>query len=320
MTSIVRTTSIIGLDIGGTKTAILEAILEPNAAQLPIHQRREILTHAQDPFPITFERICVEIDAVIAEARRNGRTPSALSVSIGGPLKIEEGIILRTNHLPNWENVRLKEVLTERYRLPCYIEHDGNAGALAEFYFGAGRGAQNVIFLTAGTGLGAGLIFNGKIYRGTTDAAGEVGHIRIAEDGPVEYAKAGSWEGYASGSGMVKLARMRQPGRWPDSFTTRDLIQQALAGDADALAVVHESGVNLGKGLAVLVDVLNPEVIVLGSLAVALGDLWLEPAREVVRREAIGILADACRIVPSALGPKIGDVAAFMAAYARLIS
>ena len=236
------------------------------------------------------------------------------------PLKIEEGIILRTNHLPNWENVRLKDVLTERYGVPCYIEHDGNAGALAEFYFGAGRGAQNVIFLTAGTGLGAGLIFNGKIYRGTTDAAGEVGHIRIAEDGPVEYAKAGSWEGYASGSGMVKLARMRQPGRWPDSLTTRDLIQQALAGDADALAVVHESGVNLGKGLAVLVDVLNPEVIVLGSLAVALGDLWLEPAREVVRREAIGILADACRIVPSALGPKIGDVAAFMAAYTRLIS
>ena len=311
-------TSTIGLDIGGTKTAILEATLEPGAAQLPIHQRREILTHAQDAFPITFERIGVEINEVMAEAKRNGRTPSALSVSIGGPLKIEEGIILRTNHLPNWENVRLKDVLGERYGLPCHIEHDGNAGALAEFYFGAGRGAQNVIFLTAGTGLGAGLIFNGKIYRGTTDAAGEVGHMRIAEDGPVEYGKAGSWEGYASGSGLVKLARLRKPGRWAEPLTTRVLIQQALAGDTDARAVVHESGVNLGKGLAVLIDILNPEVIVLGSLAVALGELWLGPAREVVKREAIDILADACRIVPSQLGSTIGDVAAFMAAYTRL--
>ena len=316
-------TSVIGLDVGGTKTAILEATLAPGASQLPIHQRREILTHAQDAFPITFERICAEIDAALAEARQGGRAPAMMSVSIGGPLKIEEGGILRTNHLPNWENVRLKDVLSERYHLPCHIEHDGNAGALAEFYFGAGRyadgrRAQNLIFLTAGTGLGAGLIFNGKIYRGTTDAAGEVGHIRIAEDGPVEYAKAGSWEGYASGSGLVKLARLRKPNHWPEPLTTRTLIQQALAGDADALAVVRESGENLGKGLAVLIDILNPEVIVLGSLAVALGELWLGPAREVVRREAIDILADACQIVPSQLGPAIGDVAAFMAAYVKL--
>lgn len=302
--------TLIGLDVGGTKTAVLLGSVDQAAQKLEILARREIATISKDAFPITFERICAEIDAL-------GQKPDAISVSIGGPLKIEEGIILRTNHLPNWENVHLKEVISQRYGVPCHVEHDGNAGALAEFYFGAGRGAQNVIFFTAGTGLGAGLIFNGKIYRGTTDAAGEVGHIRMADDGPVEYQKAGSWEGFCSGSGLIKLAKLRQPGRWPVDLSTRMLIGAALAGDADALALVRESGEWLGRGLAMVIDMLNPEVIVLGSLAVALGDLWLGPARDVVRREAIGILADACRIVPSELGPKIGDYAAFMAVYAR---
>ena len=307
-------TTAIGLDIGGTKTAILlgEIGAPVSGRELNILTRHEIATQARDPFPITFERICAEIATIT-----QGRPIDAISVSIGGPLKIEAGIILRTNHLPNWENVRLKEILSQRYGVPCHVEHDGNAGALAEFYFGAGRGAQNVIFFTAGTGLGAGLIFNGRIYRGTTDAAGEVGHIRIAEDGPVEYQKAGSWEGYCSGAGLIKLAKLRQPGRWPEELTTRHLITAAREGDADALALVRESGEYLGRGLAMVIDMLNPEVIVLGSLAVALGDLWLGPAREMVRRESIGILAEACRIVPSALGAKIGDYAAFMAAYVK---
>ncbi len=310
-------TTIIGLDVGGTKTAILlgEIGAATEGRTLTIRARREIATLSQDAFAVTFERICAEIAVLMA-----GQPPiEAISVSIGGPLKIEQGIILRTNHLPNWENVRLKDILSQRYGVPCHVEHDGNAGALAEFYFGAGRGAQNVIFFTAGTGLGAGLIFNGRIYRGTTDAAGEVGHIRIAEDGPVEYQKAGAWEGYCSGAGLIKLAHLRQPGRWPDDLTTRHLITAAREGDPDASALIKESGEYLGRGLAMVIDMLNPEVIVLGSLAVALGELWLGPAREMVRREAIGILADACRIVPSELGAKIGDYAAFMAVFVREI-
>ena len=303
--------TIIGLDVGGTKTAIL--LGEITGAALNIVARREIATQASDAFEVTFERICAEIDAIVMA----GHTFDAISVSIGGPLKIEEGIILRTNHLPNWENVRLKDILSARYGVPCHVEHDGNAGALAEFYFGAGRGAQNVIFFTAGTGLGAGLIFNGCIYRGSTDAAGEVGHIRMANDGPVEYQKAGSWEAYCSGAGLIKLAKLRQPGRWPDDLSTRHLVTAAREGNPDAVALIHESGEMLGRGLAMVIDMLNPEVIVLGSLAVALGDLWLGPARAMVRQEAIGILADACRIVPSELGAQIGDYAAFMAAYVQ---
>jgi glucokinase len=239
---------------------------------------------------------------------------AALSVSIGGPLKIEEGIILSPPHLPNWVNVPLKSRLADRYGLPVYVEHDGNAGALAEHYFGSAKGAKNVIFLTTGTGLGGGLILNGRIYRGTTDTAGEVGHIRLADDGPVEYGKAGSWEAFCSGAGMVKLAHALYVGHWPESLTTRELVKQAVDGDEHARHVIRTSGQWLGRGLAILVDTLNPEVIVLGSLGGTLGDLFLEPAREVVRAECLPQPAAACRIVPSALGSRLGDVASLMAA------
>jgi glucokinase len=125
--------TIIGLDIGGTKTAILEGSFEAD-----ILQRREIPTQAQDAFDVTFERINTEVDAVLKAAQLAGHHISAISVSIGGPLKIEEGIILAPPHLPNWVNVPLKGLLAQRYGVPVYVEHDGNAGALAEFLFGAG--------------------------------------------------------------------------------------------------------------------------------------------------------------------------------------
>jgi glucokinase len=301
--------TILAFDIGGTKTAILEGTRDAE-----VLQRREIPTRAQDPFAVTFERMCAEADAILAQARAEGRAADAVSVSIGGPLDIARGVIQSPPHLPNWVDAPLKDRLAARFGLPVFVEHDGNAGALAEVYFGAGRGARNVIFLTAGTGLGGGIILDGRIYRGTTDTAGEVGHVRLADDGPVEYGKAGSWEGFCSGAGMLQLAHRLRPGRWPQALTTRELVGQALDGDPDARAVARASGEWLGRGLAMLVDTLNPEVIVLGSLAAALGDLLLEPARRVVQAEALPKPAAACRIVPAELGARLGDVAALMAA------
>lgn len=300
--------NIIGLDIGGTKIAIIEG-----SENAEILQRREIPTQPAEPFTSTFERACAQIDTVIHGAVDAGRVVDAMSVSIGGPLQIEAGIILSPPHLPNWVNIPLKSLLVTRYKLPVFVEHDGNAGALAEFYFGAARGTRNAIFLTAGTGLGGGMILNGELYRGATDTAGEVGHIRLADSGPVEYGKAGSWEAFCSGAGMVKLAHDMHPGRWPEALTTRQLIDLALNGDEHARQVIHRSGEWLGRGLAILVDTLNPEVIVLGSLGGALGDLFLQPAREVVKAECLPLAADACRIVPAELGARIGDVAALMA-------
>jgi glucokinase len=293
---------ILGLDIGGTKTAVVRG---DRAGQI-LH-RSEFPTQPERGFEPVFAELCEHIAAL------PGPSPSVASVSIGGPLQIDPGIILSPPNLPGWDNIPLKTLLQKQTNLPVYIEHDGNAGALAEWYFGAARGARNVIFLTMGTGFGGGLILNGELYRGTTDLAGEVGHLRLADDGPVAFGKAGSWEGLCGGAGIARRAAQRFPARW-GSITVRTLADLARAGDADARSIFSEVGRDLGRGLAILLDVLNPEVVVIGSLAVRLGDLVLQPAREELAREALPAAVAACRIVPAGLGERLGDVAALCAA------
>jgi glucokinase len=282
-----------------------------------VYDRTQFLTRSERGFQATFADLCQHTEVVCARAVEQGRQPSVLSVSIGGPLDITQGIIYSPPNLPGWDAVPLKQLLAECFALPTYVEHDGNAGALAEWYFGAARGAHNVIFLTMGTGLGGGLILNGQLYWGTSDLAGEVGHMRITETGPVAYGKAGSWEAFCSGTGIARLAVHRFPQRWTEGqVAVRELAELALAGDADAQAVLAEAGRYLGRGLAILLDILNPEVVVIGSLAVRLGELVLGPAREEMRREALPEAVAACRVVPAALGEGIGDVAALCAAIA----
>jgi glucokinase len=227
-------------------------------------------------------------------------------------------VLLDPPHLPGWHHVNLKARLAREFpKLPVHIEHDGNAGALAEFRFGAGRtrrGLRHLVFVTFGTGLGAGFVLNGKLLRGASDTAGEVGHWRLAPDGPLGFGKRGSWEGFASGAGLVQVARLMFPQRWHEHTPIRELVDAMLADDVEALAVAGEAGRRMGTGLALLIDALNPQLIVLGSLAVALGERILRKAREVVAEECLPQAAAACEIVPSVLGSRIGDVAALMAA------
>ncbi|HNQ22864.1 MAG TPA: ROK family protein [Phycisphaerae bacterium] len=304
---------ILGLDIGGTKTAV---VLGDRTGC--IHGRTEFATQPQRGFDATCAELLAHVDAMQRDAAAGGHSEFVVSVSIGGPLEIEAGIIRNPPNLPGWVDVPLKEILTRRIRRPVHIEHDGNAGALAEWYFGAARGARNVIFLTMGTGFGGGLILGGELYRGTTDLAGEVGHVRIADDGPLAFGKAGSWEGLCGGAGIARLAALRYPRKWNTATRTLDVAEAARAGDADALAVLDEVGRHLGRGLAILLDILNPEVIVIGSLAVRLGELVLRPAREEMQREALPGAYSACRLVPAALGERLGDVAALCAAIRAL--
>lgn len=305
--------TILGFDIGGTKTAIVEGTSEAE-----ILQREEILTEAHLPFAETFPRIAAAANRVIETAEAAGRQVRAVSVSIGGPLKISEGILIDPPHLPGWQGVHLKTALEAEFPgLPVFIEHDGNAGALAEFHFGAGKGRaglRHLIFLTFGTGIGAGLIINGQVLRGATDTAGEIGHLRLAWEGPVGFGKAGSWEGLASGQALVELAALMFPRRWSQATAIREVVEAMLADDREALIVAAEAGKWMGRGMALLVDTLNPQMIVLGSLAVALGDRVLEPARRALAEEALPQAVAACEVVPAKLGNRIGDVAALMAA------
>ena len=169
------------------------------------------------------------------------------------------------------------------------------------------------MFLTYSSGLGAGLILDGRLYRGTADGAGEVGHWGMARRGPRAYDKTGSWEAFASGIGLPLLARHLYPdGDWPAGLTAADLIERARAGDAPAVRVLEVSAGWLGRGIANLIDLLDPEIVVLGSLAVRAGDLVMPTIRRVAEQESLE--GRRCRIVASALGEQIGDVAALSAA------
>ena len=312
MTENNESATILGLDIGGSKTGLVLGDYQGR-----VLRRAEIPTPAREMFAPAFRIISGAARAFLGACQGEGLpAPGCISVSVGGPLDIHRGILYAPPHLKAWGQAPLKQRLEETFPLPVFVEHDGNAGALAEFHFGAGRGASNMVFLTMGTGLGAGLILNGRIYHGASDMAGEVGHMRMAPDGPVQYGKAGSWEGFCSGAGLVSRARLRQPERWPTETTPRDVISRALEGDAHAREIVAESGRWFGRGLALIVDMLNPDVIVVGTLGVVLGELLLAPARVALYEEALLRSVEACSIVPAQLGGKLGDTAALMAAIA----
>jgi glucokinase len=298
---------IIGLDIGGTKTAVVLGDFRGR-----ILSRKQFPTNPGRGFEPVFREIC---DSVRSAIDSSGGQIAAISISIGGPLDVLNGIIKSPPNLPTWDDIHLKKLLAERFHLPVFVEHDGNAGALAEFYFGAGRGLRNIVFITMGTGFGAGLILDGKLYRGTNDVAGEIGHIRIAESGPACYGKAGSLEGYASGSGISKLAAQMFPDVWPSPVDVSKLSEAYRAGSNQAREVFSRAAMYFGRGLAIVVDFLNPQRVILGGLGMRLQEELVEPALRVYSQEVLSEAGAVCEIVPAGLGESIGDFAALCAAY-----
>jgi glucokinase len=297
---------ILGLDIGGTKTALILG-----TPQGEIRWRKQFPTAPARGFDVFFQELSSYVRDTLANTSDH---VDAISVSIGGPLNVLEGIVQSPPNLPGWINVPLKHLLKERFALPVYVEHDGNAGALAEYYFGAGKGHRNIIFLTMGTGLGAGLIFDGRLYRGTNDTAGEIGHIRIAEDGPLCYGKAGSLEGYGSGTGIAKLAHIMFPEIWDETVNVLDVYSAWKSGSAEARQVFNRAAFHLGRGFAMMIDLLNPECIILGGLGMRIGDAFLPKVREIIHLESLRQTRETCAIVPAHLGEHIGDVASLCAA------
>ena len=297
---------ILGFDIGGTKSA---AILGTGSGEIRL--RKEIPTRTSRGFQPVFNDLCALGREVAADS---GEPVEALSVSIGGPLDVLQGIILSPPNLPGWDRIPLKSLLEKEFSLPVFIEHDGNAGALAEWMFGAGKGMKNLLFLTMGTGFGAGLILDGRLYRGTSDVAGEAGHVRIAEEGPLCYGKAGSLEGYASGTGIARLAHMLHPQLWGEEVTLRQVAEQARAGSEEARHVFDVAALRFGRGLAMLMDILNPQCIVLGGIGMRVYELLVVPALRVAQSEALPQAWEACRVVPAKLNEAIGDYAALCAA------
>ena len=306
---------ILGLDIGGTKTALV--LGEQSGA---VRARRQFPTPLHLGPNAAVEQIASAAREFLAA---EGAFPiEAAGVSIGGPLDSAAGVILGPPHLPGWNNVPLRAMLEERLGVAVFVEHDARTGALAEWRFGAGRlpdgsSVSDLIFLTLGTGLGAGIISGGRLLHGRSTRTAEAGHWRVAADGPEMFGKRGSWESYCSGAGIVALAAWRFPDRF-GQIALPDLAALARGGDAGACSVFEESAHFLGYGIALLCDVFVPDVVALGALGVRLGDLLIPGAVETLHAEALPDVAARCRVVPVALGEQIGDVAALCAALYRL--
>lgn len=312
---------ILGFDIGGTKCAVITANV--NGGEIKLLKKEKCATR----FDISPEEM---IDVLIRSAENilEGTRPEKIGISCGGPLDSRNGIILGPPNLPGWDEVHISERISRHFGVSALLQNDANACAVAEWKFGAGMGADNMVFLTFGTGLGAGLILNGRLYTGTNDNAGEAGHIRLERFGPVGYGKAGSFEGFCSGGGLAQLGYIKalekaQTGVYPLYFkkgmtaadvTAKTVADAAYKGDETAKEVYRICGEQLGKGLSVLIDILNPERIVIGSIFARSEDLLREGMERVINKEALPQSLKCCKIVPAALGEKIGDYAAVSAA------
>jgi glucokinase len=296
---------VIGLDIGGTKCAVCRG-----TADGQIDSEERLATGAWQPTLETcFEHI----------ARLEPGSAPLIGVSCGDPQDAKRGLILEPPNLPGWREVPVCQMLRDRFGGEAYLMNDANAGALAEWRWGAGQGCHNVIFITAGTGFGAGVILDDRLYEGTCGAAGEIGHVRLASEGPVGYGKAGSAEGFCSGGGIARMAvRIAQQAGWElplfgvaswDELTTRHIAEAAAQGDPRALQVFAATGERYGEVLALLVDLFNPERIMLGSVYARCRQ-WLDPTLHArMRAEALPRALACCEIVPAALGEQIGNLA-----------
>ena len=289
-----------GLDIGGTKCAL---VIGDRTGKVLARWQVATADYGAD-----WQRL---INDLLKNAEGIYTRPLAAGVSCGGPLSSARGVIMSPPNLPGWDDVHIVEWLQNRINVPAFLQNDANACALAEWQFGAGRGCKNMVFLTFGTGMGAGLILDGRLYAGTNDMAGEAGHMRLAPDGPEGYGKRGSFEGFCSGGGIRQLAQM-ELGK---DLSCKQLCELADAGDADARRVLEKSADYLGRALAVLIDILNPERIVIVSIYARAERHFKDGALSAIRREALSLSSGVCEIVPAGLGDSIGDIAALSIAW-----
>lgn len=311
----------LGIDIGGTKCAVIAGT-----------EDMEILEKINFPTDTNkgpYHAINLLLDGALSITEKLGFSGlQSIGISCGGPLDSKKGLVQSPPNLPGWDNIPIVKLFNEKFQVPVFLQNDANACALAEWKFGAGKGVENMIFLTFGTGMGAGIIADGKLISGTNDLAGEVGHIRLADDGPEAYGKKGSFEGFCSGAGIARIAQKIASEKLEkgevvsfcsgiadiDKITTKDIAEAAANGDKTALEIFEISGKQLGKGLSILIDVLNPQRIVIGSIY-ARCTQFLEPScMKVIEQEALEPSRLVCEVVPAALGDQVGDFASLSVA------
>ena len=301
------------VDLGGTK--IITAIISHKGEMIAREYHPTLADEGVQP---VIERILSGIDHLIKQSNISLSQLSAISIAAAGVIDIKNGVITESPNLPGWRNIPLRGVVEEKFKVTTLLINDADAAALGEHHFGAGKGLNNVVLLTLGTGIGGGIVINGKLYIGSPGSAAEIGHMIIEVNGPrCKCGNNGCLEMLASGTAVAgeAIVRISQgekssltemvEGKIED-ITAEKVYLAAKDGDSLAMEVIARAAHYLGIGIVNLVNIFNPEIVVIGGGMSKMEDLLLEPVRQIVKERAFPFLAQSVRIVPAQLGSDAG--------------
>lgn len=306
---------VIGVDLGGTK--INTGIVDENGKVLKSVKAPTLAK--EGPYPV-IDRIKKSIYDVLEEANMKLGDVGGIGIISPGPIDSDKGLVINPSNLPGWDHIPLVNLLKEEFNLPVMLDNDANAAALAEFLFGAGRGLKNFVYITVSTGIGGGVIINGKLYRGTNSNAAEVGHMTIDYKGPkCNCGNIGCFEVFASGTAIARLAREAvQKGRSTlikemardNEITAQHVFEAALAKDAVALELIDNEAFFLGVGISNIITFANPERIAIGGGVSKQWDMFYDKMMDTVRERTLKPMIEVCQIVKSELKDDIGILGA----------
>ena len=292
----------IGIDVGGTNVKL--ALVSPEGK---IIYSNSIPTHAEMGYEYTVNNIKEAIKTLLQETGSSAQDIQGIGFGFPGQVDYKLGIVRLAPNIPGWVEVPIEQMIEEEFHIPTRVDNDVRCAALGELNFGAGIGCENLICITVGTGIGSGIIVNGKIVRGASNAAGEIGHIKLQmQNGPIcGCGDTGCMEAFASGPAIVAMAEDYIKGGKSTKFrelanpdiTPRIVFEAAKAGDPVAKRIYTIMGEYIGIGLSSVINLLNPEKVIIGGGVAASGDFLMEPIRETVKKRAMKIAGEAVEIV-----------------------
>ncbi|MDD5312350.1 MAG: ROK family protein [Dehalococcoidia bacterium] len=302
---------VIAIDIGGTK--FIAAVIEPGGR---IISRQYCHTLADEGPARVIQRLVNSVHNIKNKARN--QNIGRIAVAVAGTIDIRNGVVVESPNLPRWHNVRLGDILFNEFGIPVSLINDANAAALGEYELGKYAGVSNLIYLTVSTGIGGGIIINGNLYEGSSGCAGEIGHMIIDVDGPeCKCGKKGCLEAFASGTAIARTAKdLLKRGRkslltqmtdgYIDAVTAEHVTRAARQGDIVACEAIRTAAHYLGIGLANVVNIFNPDVIVIGGGVSKMGNMILKPARIYMKKYAFKLPARDVKVIRSRLGTDAG--------------
>ena len=305
----------IGIDVGGTNVKL--ALVSPEGK---IIYSNSIPTHAEMGYEYTVNNIKEAIHTLLKETGSTAKDIQGIGFGFPGQVDYKSGIVRLAPNIPGWVDVPIAQKIEEEFHIPTRVDNDVRCAALGELNFGAGQGCENLICITVGTGIGSGLIVNGKLVRGASNAAGEIGHIKLQmHDGPIcGCGDTGCMEAFASGPAIVAMAENYISGGKSTKFrelanpdiTPYIVYEAAKAGDPVAKRIFTIMGEYIGIGLSSVINLLNPEKVIIGGGVAASGDFLMNSIKETVKKRAMKIAGEAVEIVPAQLGNTAGVIGA----------